>query len=162
MLFRSDLAFWSIVIAPLLILLGVHMLLKSKKGASSFNIHIDPPDFTSSSPQQSTFLFSSKELNLSQWANIKENKEYHLETIFSEATCWLDPRYSWKIRASTVFGHTTFPDHSSLNFGDQTYQSRGFGENPESKTLITNVVFAKLDFRFLTTPEGAYTQDSPS
>jgi hypothetical protein len=160
--FTLNLAFWSIVIAPLLILLGLHMLLKSKRGVSSFSVHIDPPDFTSSNPQQTTFLFSSKELDLSQWANVKENKTYHLETIFSEATCWLDPRYTWKIKASTVFGQTTFPDHSSLNFGDQIYQSRGFGENPENKTLTTSAVFAKLDIRFLPTPEGAYTQESSS
>jgi len=101
-------------------------------------------------------------LNLSQWASIKENKNYRLETIFSEAVCWLDPRYSWNIKASTVFGQTNFPDHGSLNFGDQIYQSKGWGEDPETKNLVTNVVFAKLDLRFLPTSEGANTQESPS
>ncbi|HOI25547.1 MAG TPA: hypothetical protein PK581_08205 [Caldisericia bacterium] len=159
--FKLELAFWSIVIAPLLILLGVHILLKSKRSTSTFSVQIDPPDFSSSTDHQSSFLFSSKELNLSQWASIKENKNYRLETIFSEAVCWLDPRYSWNIKASTVFGQTNFPDHGSLNFGDQIYQSKGWGEDPETKNLVTNVVFAKLDLRFLPTSEGANTQESP-
>jgi len=51
--FKLELAFWSIVIAPLLILLGVHILLKSKRSTSTFSVQIDPPDFSSSTDHQS-------------------------------------------------------------------------------------------------------------
>jgi hypothetical protein len=158
--FKLELAFWSIVIAPLLILLGIHILLKSKRSASTFSVQIDPPDFSSSNAHQSTFLFSTKEIDLSQWANSSENHEYHLETIFSEAICWIDPSYAWKIKASTVFGHTSLPDLSTLNFGDRVFQSMGKGNNPEPKTLVTNVVFSKLDIRFKPTNQGANAPDS--
>ncbi len=147
-LFEFNWSMWSLFLSALFVALGLHLLLRPKNAHRSKMIEVDQALFSSSTPRQKNIIFGTDRIDLSSWAKTSESSSYTINLIFGEAVCHLDPHFTWKIKANTVFGHTRFPDKTTLVFGEQTYIAKGLTEDAPVRYVKTECIFAKLDIHF--------------
>lgn len=147
-LFEYNWSLWSLFLSALFVALGLHLLLRPKTAHQSKFIDADQTLFSSSNSKQKNILFGTDHIDLSPWAETSGSSSYDINLIFGEAICLLDPNFTWKIKANTVFGHTRFPDKTTLFFGEQTYIAKGLTEDAPVRLVKTECIFAKLDIRF--------------
>ncbi len=158
-LFDFHWSLWSLALSSFFVALGLHLLLKPKITPGKW-IEKDETLFSSTTPQQKNIIFGTDHIDLSSWAETSSSSSYAINIIFGEAICYLDPHFTWKIKANTVFGHTRFPDKTTLVFGEQTYIAKGLTEDAPVRFLKTECIFAKLNIHFKSmNAESSFIQD---
>jgi hypothetical protein len=122
--------------------LGVSLLL-SAVGVDHRFIAFRPRGSWGASQAQGGVVFASSHVDLK---DLKPGEVRHLGVVFGEATLHYDPNVPVRVRTSTAFGATAFPDGSVVAFGGRTFTTPGTVSSEPVAEVDVDTVFGSTRF----------------
>ncbi|MFN6943428.1 MAG: hypothetical protein ACK4ND_00665 [Cytophagaceae bacterium] len=147
--FGINFPFFRILFAFFLIFMGIKVLtgisFKSSPkeqstvfGSSSMRYNPDNPEMN--------VIFGKGELYFTD-VEVSKNLHGKVNVVFGNAELFIDEEIPMKIKATTVFGGTNFPDETTIAFGDYIYKTKAFEEGKPFIHLKTDVIFGGLQIK---------------
>ncbi len=130
--------------ACIFIYIGIMMLFGGFASKSNDMMLFDEGniEITESSPEYS-ILFSMGTVDLTNLKTDTNAKEIKINVIFGSGEVKLSPKSPVILKVNSAFASSSFPDGSSLVFGDYTYRAgNSSGNNPV--TVEVSAVFSRL------------------
>jgi predicted membrane protein len=76
-------------------------------------------------------------------------KSSKINIVFSEGTMHIDESIPMKIKVSSVFSGTSFPDSTTISFGEYTYTTKAFKDSLPYISVKVDVVFSSFKVKTL-------------
>lgn len=136
-----------------LILLGVSIFLekdfKSLIGFSSPNVIVFNEGIFTYDENQKEYVtvFGNTQLDLTS-AKFNDKKNLEIISVFGNSQVTLNKNSNFKIKSTTVFGSTNFPNDKNEGFGDLTIKSENFDENRPHLDIEVISVFGNTDITY--------------
>lgn len=134
--------------AILLICMGISMLAGGNRwiGQPQNTIIFNDAEFKAAqhNNQECNIIFGSGMLDLTQFKPNGGMKKIKLTTVFGSGTVRLDPNLPVVIKVDSAFANASFPDGTSINFGNHTYQSPSYKPGEPYLEVKADVVFSSL------------------
>jgi predicted membrane protein len=153
-LFKTDIPFFRILIALLIIYFGLRILTGggfSRHNYTYTSRHDNTVIFGNSNSKASSSgrgeyntVFGSQTIDLSDILSDSASHDIEVNSVFGEEIVFIGKDQNVSAKLSAAFGSVITPDGNQVSFGDLNYRSPNFDDSKPVLTIRANAVFGNV------------------
>lgn len=149
LVFGINFPFFKILFGLLFIYIGIRLILGiSNKNENENTIAFGTNRFKyDQNNLEQNLVFSKGLIDYSNAENHSDNKPSKINVVFSDGTLLINESIPMKIKVSSVFSGTSFPDSTSISFGEYTYTTKAFKDSLPFLPVKVDVVFSSFKIK---------------
>lgn len=90
-------------------------------------------------------IFGNGTINLTKSKMMNKNGNIEVNTIFARGMLRIEEGIPAVIKVNSAFAGTSFPDGTTISFGDYTYRTKGYQKGEPFILINADVVFGRLN-----------------